>query len=77
MCSSGQSLAAKIHPKHLVAFCVVEIKYKVLNVPSLLALMEVGRVFKLLLRCVFDEGSSKNTNGVQGVMSLDGVNTLE
>lgn len=52
MCSSGHNLAAKIHPKHPVAFCVVEIKYRVLNVPSLLALMKDRRVFKLLLRCV-------------------------
>lgn len=44
MCSSGQNLAAKIHPKCLAAFCVVEIKRKVLNVPSLFTLMEVRSV---------------------------------
>lgn len=44
MCSSGHNLAAKIHPNYLPAFCVVEIKCKVLDVPSLFALMEVRSV---------------------------------
>lgn len=41
MCSSGHNLVSKIHPRCLSAFCVVEMKCKVLNVPSLFALMEV------------------------------------
>lgn len=40
----GAHLAAKIHPKYLAAFCVVEIKWKVLNVPSPFAVMEVRLV---------------------------------
>lgn len=41
MCSSGRNLAAKIRAQCLSAFCVVEMKCKALNVPSLFALMEV------------------------------------
>jgi len=44
ICSWGHSSAAKIHPSYLAAFCVVEIKCKVLNVPFLLALMAVTSV---------------------------------
>lgn len=81
MCSSGHNSAAKMHPKCLAAFCIVEIKCKVLNVLSLSALMEIKVFFRTSLYapvkvCLqFDEVSNKNTNVIQGIMSLDGVDT--